>query len=402
MSKKLLLISQVFYPDQVSTANLFTNMCSVLAKIESIEIEVWAGHPSYTETKRQPGSLIYCGFFIRYLASTNFPKKSLFGRTLNMLTFTANVAVKILFSRDKTPVWTHTTPPFLGILIAFICSVRKRKFIYILLDIFPEGIIRIGKVSRANPIIRIWHTLFMIALHRSDKIIVIGRDMKQWVENECPQCRGNIEYIPHWQDDSLLFPIDFKKNKFVIEKGLEDKFVVQYSGNFGLWNEVKTMGKAAIQNIEDVVFIFTGGGMRKAELLTELSAREQKNCIVLPFQPNENFNNILTASHVQLVTLREGLEGMAVPCKIYGILAAGIPVIAMVPSNSEIAYVVNEEKCGFVIEPKDLNGLIEMISLLKSDDKLRMQMGQNARKAFQEKYTTGIIAKKYKKLLDLL
>jgi glycosyltransferase involved in cell wall biosynthesis len=91
---------------------------------------------------------------------------------------------------------------------------------------------------------------------------------------------------------------------------------------------------------------------------------------------------------------------MAVPCKIYGILAAGRPVIALVPEHSEIANIVREENCGLVVDPDDLDGLINAIFFLKDNDGIRRQMGQNGRKAFENKYTTRIAAKAYKKILD--
>ena len=401
MTKKFLLISQVFYPDQVSTANLFTTLCSSLAE-RNIEVEVWAAHPSYTELKRQPARVNYKGINIQYLASTNFEKNSLAGRFSNIITFMISVSFKLLFSRDKSPVWTHTTPPFLGILLSHICKLKKRKFVYIMLDIFPEGLIRLGKVSGSNVFIRLWHRLFVGSLKKSEKIVVIGRDIKQFIEKICPECQKKIEYIPHWQDDRLIYPTNFTDNEFVREKGLQKKFVVQYSGNIGLWNEVKTMGRAVKKNLEDIVYIFVGGGIRKTELLNEFSLEDQQNVFMMPFQNNSDFNNIMGASHVHLVTLRDGLEGMAVPCKIYGILAAGRPVIAMVPELSEIAFIVSEEKCGMVINPTDLDGLINAILLLKSNTDLRIEMGQNSRKAFEKKYTTGIIADRYLELLNEL
>jgi colanic acid biosynthesis glycosyl transferase WcaI len=263
-------------------------------------------------------------------------------------------------------------------------------------------LIRLGKISKKNPFVIIWQSLFIKALIRSTRIIVIGRDIRQWVANECKECLDKVLYIPHWQDENLIFPVEYKKNAFVLEHGLENKFVVQYSGNMGLWNEIQTMGKAVKRNLENVVFIFVGGGLRKEELFFEFSVEEQQNVIMLPFQPNESFNNILTASLVQIVTLREGLEGMAVPCKIYGILAAGIPVIAMVPEQSEIAYVVKEENCGFVLNPTDLDGLLNAITVLKSDENMRKKMGRNSRNAFEKKYTSRIIAARYKTLLNEL
>jgi colanic acid biosynthesis glycosyl transferase WcaI len=401
MSKKFLLISQVFYPDQVSTANLFTDLCSVLAA-DDLSVEVWSAQPSYTESKRQPSKIKYNGMVIDYLPSTNFRKNKNLGRILNILTFTLSAAFRLLFSKDKTPVWTHTTPPITGIILSFICAAKKRKLIYILLDIFPEGLIRVGKVSRTNPLIKLWNYLFVKALKRCEKIIVIGRDIKQWVENVCPGCTDKIIYIPHWQDDTLIAPIKYDTNEFVIKNDLKNKFIVQYSGNMGLWNEVRTMGKAVKQNIEGVVFMFVGGGLRKKELFEEFVIESQSNVITMPFQPNEKFNITLNAARVHLVTLDKGLEGMAVPCKIYGILASGIPVIAMVPATSEVAYVVKEENCGIVLDPGDLTGLLESIILFKSDENLRKQMGMNGRKAFENKYTTRIIAERYKSILNEL
>jgi colanic acid biosynthesis glycosyl transferase WcaI len=401
MHKKFLLVSQVFYPDQVSTANLFTNLCCVLAE-DGVDVEVWSAHPSYTELKRQPEIMEYKGIKIRYLHSTNFTKSNLPGKILNTFTFSVSAGLKILFSRDKTPVWTHTTLPLVGIVLSFICSLKKRKFVYILLDIFPEGLIRVGRVSGKNPLILLWQRFFIRSLKKSEKIIVIGRDIKKWIDDICTECQKKTEYIPHWQDENLIYPINFEESIFIREMGLKGKFVVQYSGNMGIWNEMATLGKAVRKNPENVEFIFVGGGVRKKELLDEFPAENQNNVLILPFQPNENLSNILSASHVHLVTLKEGLEGMAVPCKIYGILAAGRPVIAMVPENSEIAYTVKEDNCGFVINPSDLSGLMETIDLLKNDQNLIVQLGRNSREAFLKKYTTRIISERYKALLDKL
>jgi glycosyltransferase involved in cell wall biosynthesis len=310
-----------------------------------------------------------------------------------------SVMFRLILSKEKTIIFTHTTPPPVGILVSFICSLRKRKFVYILHDIFPKGLIRLKILSSKNFLVRIWDRLFISALKRSERIVVIGRDMKELIENICTQYGDKIEYIPLWQDDNLISPLDFDKNEFVKGKGLQGKFVIQYSGNMGLWNEMTTIGKAVKSNIEGVVFMFVGGGMRKKELLNTFSVESQKNVIMLPFQSNKDLNNSLNACHVSLVSLKEGLEGIAVPSKIYGILAAGVPVIAMVPHNSEIAFIVKEEKCGYVHIPSDTEGLIKTIQELKSNNSVRKEMSVNSRLAFEKKYTVRIIAERYKAIL---
>ncbi len=399
--KKFFLISQIFYPDEVSTANLFTILCNYLAN-NNIEVEVWAAQPSYTHSKKQPRRLTYKGIEIKYLPSTRFHKSKIFGRILNILTFTVSTVLRLIFSKDKSLVFTHTNPPLLGILVSLICKLKKRKFIYILLDIFPEGLIRLGKLSAGNPLVKVWKNMNIRTFRRSERIIVLGRDMGEYIESIYPEGREKIEYIPHWQDENLIHPISFGNNPFSKEHKLEGRFVVQYSGNMGLWNDMETIGKAANRYIEDVYYVFIGDGMRKPELQKALSSNEHRNILFLLFQPGKKLSEVLTANHVSLVSLREGLEGMAVPSKIYGILAAGVPVIAMVPEQSEIAYIVREENCGYVVDPGDVDGLINAITELKSNEQLRQKMGINGRKAFEQKYTTKKIAEKYISLINTL
>ena len=193
---KFFLISQVFYPDEVSTAGLFTGLCSYMAG-EEIEVEVWCAQPSYTYSGKQPTSTSYKGMKIRYLPSTRIHKSKLWGRICNILTFMLSTAFRLLLSRDKGPVFTHTTPPFLGILISFICSLKGRKMVYIMLDIFPEGMIRIGKLSAKNLFVKIWKGFLIKSLRRSELIVVLGRDMIDFIAGIYPEGRAKIKYIPH-------------------------------------------------------------------------------------------------------------------------------------------------------------------------------------------------------------
>jgi glycosyltransferase involved in cell wall biosynthesis len=397
--RKVLLISQVFYPDEVAVANLFTILCSELIR-SGINIEVWCAQPSYTTTQRQPGYRVYQGIRIYYLSSTNFSKNKLYGRAFNFITFTLSVVARLIFSKDKTQIVSHTTPPFLAIIISFISRLKNRIFIYVLMDVFPDGLIRLERASANNIFIRCWQHLHLGAFKRSKKIIVIGRDMHDWLISVYPQGSSKIEYIPLWQDDDLIKPTDFNSNPFVITNNLQNHFIVQYSGNMGLWNEMKIFADAVNDNLEDILFTFIGGGMRKNELVDSILISNPSNAIFFPFQTNSEYSNSVTACHIALVSLREEAEGMAVPSKIIGIMAAGIPVIAMVPENSEIAYIVKEANCGYVLNPSDKKGLIDAILELKTNEVLRQEMGQNGRNAFNKKYTTSIIAKKYDLILS--
>lgn len=401
MSKRFFLISQVFYPDEVSTAGLFTNLCSVLVS-DNYKVVVWCAQPSYSIVKRQPRKKIHKGIEIHYLASTNFSKNSIIGKLINIITFSVSVFFRLLFSPDKDTVFTHTTPPPLGIIISWICALRRRRFVYILLDIFPEGLVRLGKLSANNLINKIWQKLFVISLIKSSRIIVLGRDMQSWLVKINSGLSGKVEYIPLWHDENISFYKNFESNEYIIRYCPGSKFVIQYSGNMGLWNDMETIGRSVNEVPEDVAFMFVGGGVRKKELMDAITPALMGRVCFLPFQPAEKLGMLLTACHVALISMQEGLEGMAVPCKIYGILASGIPVIAIVPETSEIASIVNEENCGLIVRPGDKAGLINAIEFLKTHDKLRIEMGFNGRKAFVQKYSTVKVAERYKSIISQL
>lgn len=398
MKKQFFLISQVFYPDEVSTAGLFTNLCERIAE-KDVHVEVWCAQPSYNTKKKQKRNAHYNNINICYLPSTSFSKNNSIGRTLNYFTFSISLAVKLLLSKNKTTIFTSTNPPFLGFLVACLTSLRRRKFNYIVQDVFPDGLIKLNKLKAKGIGSRIWRTFNRFTLRKANTVIVIGRDMKDWVIHTHKPAYLKTCYIPIWQDGTLVKPLPLDKNKLIREHGLVGKFVIQYSGNMGLWNDMKTFGLAANELNNDYRFLFIGDGIRKQELVNSLSNQSIKNSTFLPFQPKEMLNQSLTACHVALVSLNKGLEGIAVPSKVMGIMAAGIPVIALVPEKSEIALLIQEFNFGFSIEPGDFRACSKAITELKENEALRKELGANARNAFVNQFSTKVISEEYIKLL---
>lgn len=393
--KKILLISQVFYPDQVAVSNLFTKLFERVEGTSEYDLEVWCAQPSYTTRIRQPKYRNHKGISIHYLPSTNFQKDSFLGRMFNIASFSVSVLLKLVFMKTGDLIVVHTTPPLLAILVIGIAKLKGKKVIYILMDIFPDGLIRLGKVSSKNPLIKVWKNLHRKALNWSHRVIAIGRDMAEWVKGEVPNLPDQkLKVIPLWQDEKLISPVDFLNNPFVLKHNLCNYFVVQFSGNMGLWNDLETVGYAAAQGIDGVKFVFIGDGVRKRELVSAMG-NKVNDSIFFPFLDNEDYAHSVTACHCGLVTLRHEALGMGVPSKIFGIMAAGIPVLAVAPKNSEIALIVSESECGIVVEPGDVQALVSAIIFLKDNPERRKQMAINSRAAFENRYTIENGLKKY-------
>lgn len=397
----VLLISQVFYPDQVAVSNLFTKLFGTIAQDNSISITVWCAQPSYTTLERQPRKGHFLGMNINYLLSTNFSKDRFLGRLMNVFSFSLSVVFRLIFYRGNDVIVVHTTPPFLAILVVQIAKLKRKKVVYVLMDIFPDGLIRLGRVSGRNPFIKLWKHWHRNVLKKSTRVVAIGRDMVRWVLEENPNIKdnGQLQFIPLWQDERLINPVAFCNNLFAVKYSLTSSFVVQFSGNMGLWNDLETVGKAASARPKGVKFVFIGDGIRKRELINAIGTDKPDNALFLPFLDNSDYANSVTACHCGIVTLRPEAVGMGVPSKIIGIMAAGTPVLAVAPGESEIAKIVMENSCGIVIKPGDDAGLVNAIDYLKNNEGQRLIMGLNARKAFEKKFTTEIAAKNYYRLL---
>lgn len=397
--RKFFFVTQVFYPDETATASVFTDLTVKLAEYNDIDVEVWCAQPSYLTTERQPRHTEYKNVKIRNLPGTNFQKENLAGRLVNYFTFTLSLFFSLLFSKDKSPIFTVTNPPFLGAIVLLVSKLKGRKYIYIIHDIYPDGIIKINKLSERSIIAKIWSRLNKSILKNAEKVVVLGRDMAEAIKQI--ESSSKVEYIPNGNNEELFSPVKFETNPFVIANGLTDKFVVQYSGNMGIWHDIKPLGSVAkkLEN-KNIHFVFIGAGIRKKELFEVWENQVPGNTFLFPYQPKSTIGQTLTACHAAIITLREGLEGMAVPSKLYGILAAGVPILGMVPENSEIARVIREENCGYVIKPCDEEMMIKAILELRDNPEKQKLMGQNSRKAFEEKYTTQKIAQKYYQLIS--
>jgi glycosyltransferase involved in cell wall biosynthesis len=397
---KLILVSQVFYPDETATASILTDIAVEIAGDSRIEVEVICAQPSYSTRQRQKREKSYKNISISYMRGTNFFKGNLMGRLLNYFTFSVSLFFTLMLAKDRTPIFTVTNPPFLGILIWLISRIKSRPYVYIVHDVQPDGLVRLGMLKEKGLPAKMWRTFNKGVLGNAGKILVLGRDMLDWVRHTEPSAMARTLYVPNCQNENLFYATDYPENAFVKKHNLFDRFVVQYSGNMGLWNDMKTLAQAAkmLEN-SGITFCFIGGGMRQQEMMDTWNNKVPSNTYLFPFQSRDQIGFSLTACHVALISLRKGLEGIAVPSKLYGILAAGKAIIAQVPQRSEIAQVVQEESCGMVVEPHDPDSLVAAIKYLKDNESRRIQMAHNARRAFEEKYTTKKTAQRYIEIL---
>lgn len=402
MAESVTLISQYFYPETAATAQLLTELAVELCQ-RGMNMVVYTAQPSYHCRKRLPKKEILHGVRIHRLFSTQFGKKRLHGRLLDGITFSIAAFFKLLLSRQRGILLATTNPPFLIWVVLFISILRKRKYVVLIHDVYPDVAIKLGYMSEKGVITRIWRWLNKHSYKRARAIVVLGEEMRRIIQ-QAGADPSKIHVIHSWADGSLLYPQKKDKNPFVKQHGLEGKIVVLYSGNLGQAHDLESLVEAAdqLRDLQELVFLFIGEGAKKEKLVSMVREKGLVNVVFLPPVPYEELRFSLPAGDIGVVTLERGVEGLCEPSKLYAYLAAGLAILALVGRSSEVARIIEMHKCGFRVDQNDVKGVVEVLRRWMVNREEMEEMKHRARKCFEQHYDKRIAIGKYLELLRTL
>jgi len=401
--KRLLFLNRSFYPDVEATGQLLTQLCEDLA--QDFHIQVICGNPVYRRVRTlKPISKSQHGRIITWrINSTSLPKKYFWARFLNLLTYFMGCLIWALLLKKTDMVIAETDPPLLASIAYLLSRLRRSVFLYYPQDIWPEA----GIVNKrlTNPVLtNILRSVNGFLYREANQIIVPGADMKDSLVKDHSLPPDKITVVENWTDPEEVYPVKREDNDFLRTHGLEKKFVVMYSGNIGLSQDLENVVAAAdgLRGYEEIIFILVGEGALKEALFKMASSRKLENIKFLPYQQKRCLKYSLNAAHIHLIPLKRGMKGIIVPSKVYGIMAASKPFIAAVDEGSEIDSVVKRFGCGLVVKPSAVEALKKAVLwAFRNQEQIEM-MGQQGRKAFEVHYTRAICTQKFRSLLNSL
>ena len=294
----------------------------------------------------------------------------------------------------------------LSVLAGPIARLRGAKLVNWLQDLFPEVAMAVGpgKDGAMGPVYRFMKVLRDRSLRSADMNVVLGDRMAERVL-ALGVAPDKIRLISNWADARVLKPVLHEENDLRRAWGLDGKFVVGYSGNLGRAHEYETLIDA-IARLEDdppsgppVVWLFIGGGALYDEFALQTARRHLTSVVFKPYQSRDVLSQSLSAADVHLVSLRPELEGLIVPSKFYGITAVGRPALFIGDTDGEIARLIARHDCGVTVAPGDGAALARAVHGFAEDPKRRVQLGNNARAAFEASFEQAIAVKKWRQLL---
>lgn len=367
--KKILIYAHYYYPDVASTGQILQELAEGIS--DRFDVTVICTVPSYTGKvdDEYKGKKFFFeelnGVHIVRVSVPEFTKGNKLSRVKNILAyfFNARKATKKLGNFDY--IFTISQPPILGGMLGVYGKKKKRaKLIYNIQDFNPEQIAAVG-YSGNKLLLRVMLWLDKRSCRKSDLIVTVGRDLVETVNKRFEGKRvPKTVMITNWMNDKQVYPLpadDKGVLEFKQKYGLQNKFVIMYSGNIGLYydleNMIKVIGKVkpgtCAADGREVIFAFVGAGSVLANLQEYVSENQMTNVVFIPYQDKDKIIYSLNAADVHLCVNAKGIKGVSCPSKFYGIAAVGKPVLAVLEDGTEIRMIIEESHCGLVSEPGD-------------------------------------------------
>jgi colanic acid biosynthesis glycosyl transferase WcaI len=401
--KRVFFINRYFFPDHSATSQILSQLAFHLAA-SGRSIHVITSQQIYDNPDaRLSAEEIKNGVTIHRIAGTQFGRSALLGRAIDYLSFyiAARRTLIAMASRGDILV-PMTDPPLLSIVGMHAARLRGAHLVNWLQDIYPEVAIELGVPLIKGPVSTVLSYLRNASLKIADANVVVGERMSEKVKT-LGVASDRIHVIPNWCDDTQITPVAAGDNPLRKKWDLGDKFVVGYSGNLGRAHEFDTLLTAAeqLKNNPRIIFLFIGSGHRTDELARRVKARGFSHLFrFLPYQDNDVLKYSLSVPDVHWISLRPELEGLIVPSKFYGIAAAGRPIIAITAQDGEIARLVQQHKCGLIIEPGQADALAAALSHLSTDANSLAAMGAHARTMLDAHFTRQQSLDRWRDVLD--
>ena len=319
----------------------------------------------------------------------------------------------------------ETDPFLLPLVVGPMARRRNARLVYYLQDIYPDVAVAVG-VAKNNFFIRALRNRLKKEYLKAEAIIVLDEDMRDRLVGWGIRPE-QLRIVPNWMDCSIVRPVK-SNNPFRLQHGVDDQFVVMHSGNMGMtqrldvlveaWKrgsrlgsrleagggrleEKQTAASACGSWGNEAVLMLVGNGAKRKPLEQQASGIESIR--FLDYQPREKLGESLSAADLHVVSMDEAITGCLAPSKLYGILASGTPVLAIVPKNNAVWRLVESERLGWCVEPGDQIGIVNAVHDARSRSSSELQdMGARGRALAEKLFDKNVCCSSFEEVIDAL
>ncbi|MFO0789224.1 MAG: glycosyltransferase family 4 protein [Pirellulales bacterium] len=385
----LLIISQVYVPDPASVGQHLTDVAEAMAA-RGYRVRVVTSQRGYEDpTQKYPARECRNGVEVVRLPWSSFGKKTLIHRLVGQALFLVQAIIRGLFASRLSTILVSTSPPMAAIAALAIATVRRVPIMYWVMDLNPDQAVTLRRVNPNGLPVRAMSWLNRGIFARAARVVVLDRFMAERITRQY-HVKGKLAILPPWPHEDCSHEVELASNPFRAQHNPAGKFVVMYSGNHSMASPVTTLVEAAVRlrNDDRFLFIFIGGGLGKRDVDAAIANHRPPNILSLPYQPLDQLKYSLAAADLHTVTLGDDMVGIIHPCKIYGAMAVGRPVLFVGPAPSHAADVLTRFDCGWHVHHGDLDATVAAIltaaSMCAND---RHAMGRRGKSAVEHEFS---------------
>lgn len=403
---KLLFITQYFPPEFGAASARMFEFADMLSK-RGHKVFVVTGFPNYPSSEEYKTKRYFRILKREKIRRINvirtfilsFRSKNFITRILNYASFSLSAIIGTMLVGRTDVVITSSPPLFVGIPGVWYSIVRGVPLVFDVRDIWPEIAVLIGELTNAKAIK--WAEKLEIFIYgKADTVTVVSdRKRGKLISKGVPPSK--IEIIRNGVDCGLFDP----EKHAVLEMELsakynpENKFLVLYSGNFGIAQGLETILECAniLREHIGILFVLVGDGVRKGVLLKMRDQLNLENVMFVETQKKELMPALVGIADVGLVVLRKCGLVDSVPSKMFEYMAMGKPVI--LASEGESADVLEKSGGGVTVPPEDPQKLADTVVLFYNNMEKMKKYGYNGREYVRINYDRKWIVDKFEELL---
>jgi colanic acid biosynthesis glycosyl transferase WcaI len=384
---RVLVLTQYYLPEQVGAAIWIAQLAAdlVAAGHQVTVLTSFPNHPDGVIPPPYRGKVfqreISGGVRVvrTYIYPT--PSRAFWPRVLTFGSFIFSSLVGGALSIPAHDVIYAILPPLpLGVTAVLLARLKSARLILNLQDIYPDIAVSTG-VLRNKPAIRFFQGLEKWIYRRAACLLVVSEGFRQNLTSKgVPEAK--IRVIPNWADPDSIRP------QFDAELRREwggGNFAVVYSGAVSHNSTLEPL-LAAAGALRDAPFkfIICGEGVKKAGLQAAVREKGLENVCFRPYAPLDRYAAVLSTADMNVVTLHPAAASSSAPSKIYKMMAAGRPVLAIAPPESEIARLVSAAQCGICVSPNQPEELAAALRHAATHRAEIDQMGAQGRSYLQQ------------------
>lgn len=382
---RIIVISQFFGPDQSAVGQFLADFADgaaaaghdvtiICGAVDYAAGEVPVRSRDQRENSESAAALRTGGGTIRIArVRTAAFSQSKMRKLLSYATFYAGAVWRALSISRPDVIVTLTAPPGLAWIGWLAQRMRGCRHVAWEMDLYPDI-----AISLDIPVAAWTSPILDFPRRRADTIIALGDCMKaRLLQHRIPEDR--ITVAENWADGNSIFPRTFPE---------PPPMRILYSGNLGLAHDAATIRAVMerLANRPDFLFAFAGGGLARRELMEFCQEHGIENISFQGYARLQDLGANLAECHIGLVTQKPMTLGAIVPSKIYGLMAAGRPVLYIGPASATPAVLIQKFDCGWHFDCGDEVGVAALLLRLLQDPEEPRRKGQNGREAFIKNY----------------